>query len=352
MIVYVNVALISPTMCGGADPKKLDSSHTLRPPEIRGMLRFWTRALAGGAGLNIRTEERELFGDIHTGQRIKVLPVCSENTTFHLELFPHKTIRYVSAHSSQNMIKSLLNRYNNNANIVSEKLKSNTEMLCHSVKSLLRLRFSIDGLNHQSREKFKAVLWVWLHLGSIGRRSRRGYGSLMWVPLKDDFLSDVFKPCKEQDFATPANLSNYLKNGMTVVEKIWGAPKSGIKRVINADFFMLKTIDQIFVGKVLVDSSGNPANFINKEDGMQAIIHGMDVNSRSASIEKNEMGFVSGHHRLSSPMIWRLYLCQNGFVPVMTWSPKNVDSIDPASNIFNYLQNQLGFVRSLDGKNL
>ena len=67
MIGHLVVELVTPAMIGGAEARKLDNPPTLRPPSLRGHLRFWSRALGG--------EElaRELWGSVDTGQRVRLL---------------------------------------------------------------------------------------------------------------------------------------------------------------------------------------------------------------------------------------------------------------------------------------
>ena len=71
--------LVTPAFVGGADSKK---SAELRPPTIKGQLRFWWRALAWarlqGDMEQLRAEEDELFGSTRTGQSSFLLSVVSE----------------------------------------------------------------------------------------------------------------------------------------------------------------------------------------------------------------------------------------------------------------------------------
>ncbi|NLP09434.1 type III-B CRISPR module RAMP protein Cmr1 [bacterium] len=354
MIQFVNVKLVTPAICGGAKPRELDESHVLRPPEIRGMLRFWTRALANGAGLDMRQCEAELFGSTNYGQKLGILPVIMSNLKNELELFPHKTRDYVDNHRTEQMIQRLLQRYDNDSDRVSKDLRSKTEMILAG-DHIISLRFRLDNLEKQWKDKFIAVLWTWLHLGAIGRRSRRGYGSLVWEPNKNDLLSEKFNFNSDLNLLDESSLLEYLKSGLAIVESIWGAPKNSTRKSSHpTGVFKLAAIDQVFVGHVLKDDAGNSARYSAQPDGMQAIIHGMHVDTRSSiSGEKEEMGFVRGrNNKLSSPMLWRLFPCAMGFVPVMTWSPKNVITITSGTAMYTYLYNKLGFKKSLLGNTL
>jgi CRISPR type III-B/RAMP module RAMP protein Cmr1 len=331
MIAFINVKLITPAMIGGANPRACDKPLSLRPTEIRGMLRFWTRALAHGAGKNLNAIESEFFGNTEKGQRIRILPALIKSHIERLELFPHKEIP--------------------GAKVRSEMIMPGDE--------IIQIRFAIP--NDVQIDLFKSVLWAWLHLGSIGRRSRRGYGSLLWLPSADDLPSNFMSFNHAEDLFEKRSLENYLTRGLAKVEKIWKTPKTNDPRT-RSDIFQLAVFDQIFVGKSLINPLGIPAQFVNKKDEMQHKIHGLDFGKRSIdpnksknigkSDEEKEMGYAQNHQRLASRMLWRLFPCSGGFIPVMTWSPKYVAKLTAGTNMHNYLANKLGFQNSLAGKPL
>ncbi|MBN1543747.1 type III-B CRISPR module RAMP protein Cmr1 [candidate division KSB1 bacterium] len=333
----IEVSLVSPAMIGGAEARKLDSSLALRPPSIRGQLRFWARALAGGAGLSgnyLHDAENKLFGSIQDGSPvlIRTMPLDLVDIT-NLELFPHKT---------------------SNA---SAGIRVPSDMI--QLNSRYRIYFTIGTPHSYPIEKLKSVVWTWLHLGSIGRRSRRGYGSLIWNPQEKDLLKDFIDFDPQRDLVSTLSLANYLKTGLTKVFRVWEISNGTSERARAFDFFQLHSLDQVFVGCELCDSPDTCAKWENTRDSLQSWIHGFRYEKRllhsvsSATMktqpgEEKEMGYAQGSSRLASPMLWRLYRLQNGsVVPVLTWSPHSVHHLTRDTGMHDYLVQKLGFRTSL-----
>ena len=110
----------------------------------------------------------------------------------------------------------------------------------------IRIDFAMPDVEID-RLRFQAVLWTWLHLGAIGRRSRRGYGSLLWTggdALSDLGLNPLGPP--EPGTSLEEKLTDYLKEGLIVVERIMGQPSREPRRPSSS--FRLESLDQVFVG--------------------------------------------------------------------------------------------------------
>lgn len=339
MMAFINVRMIMPALISGIDARRCDRPLHLRPTEIRGMLRFWTRALAAGAGLHHRQEESILFGSIGQkpnesyGAMVRILPV-DISQTHQIQchpLFPHK---------------------DGAKQAIMEMIEPNS--------SYIRLKF----LLHPAIEldKFRAVLWTWLHLGAAGKRGRRGYGSLVWMPTHGDIFEGFISCDAEADLAGQLKIEAYIKKGLDDVERVWGTPKPKKDRDCTK-FFQLCTIDQIFVGQPLKDNKGNLLNRLGYgKQSLQTMIHGLDFENRKkddsgneigTKNEHKEMGFSKGKHdRLASPIIWRLLPCGNGLVPIMTWSSRYVKKLTPGTKMHKYLTHTLGFDKSLMGNPL
>jgi CRISPR type III-B/RAMP module RAMP protein Cmr1 len=320
MIKTLRVNLIMPAIIGGANSRKLDTPLLLRPPAVRGMLRFWTRALAGGAGMSeaqMREIEGKLWGDTRYGQGIRILAPTSVFTkSAKMFLFPHKS---------------------------TEQKKSKTDMIQPDQEAVLR--FGIPPHVLDEMNKIKAVVWTWLHLGSIGKRARRGYGSLLWMKEADDLLEGFVDFKLERDFASETALANYLKRGLAKVKSAWGAPIASASRS-TYDFYKLATIDQVFVGSQLREGRIILDAVTDNRGGVLELIHGSRASGRG-----KELGNSSP--RLASPMMWRLFkLNTGGYVPVLTWSPREMSSLPAGSAIYGYLNGKLGFGNSLDGNPL
>jgi len=312
MIKTITIRTVTPLITGGADNQSSDSPATIRIPSIRGMLRFWTRAIHPNDPHNI---ESKLWGKNGEWQGIRIFPARNIFRVKTLKFFPHKPqMAAVSA------------------------IRENQEFT---------LSFIINN-SHDLMEVQKAV-WVWLNLGTLGRRARRGYGSLLWIPTQNDLLDGFisFDPAKDLIFDknnTTTFLADYLKIGL---HKILGSPLPSFPRKIN-NWFQIYTSDQVFVGRKVLN-----IKYDNSNTGMEMLLHGVPENKRG--LETNELGYGE---RLASPLFWRLFPVEGdcsgskGYIPVIVWSPRYDSKISVNSGIDSYLRGSLGINDSLAGINL
>jgi len=303
VIHHVDVDLVSPAMIGGSRARELDAPLNLRPPSVRGQLRFWARALSSGEP---RALETELFGSTETGQRIVSLPTLASAGASDRPLFPRKEGKYQSV----------------------------TRMI--EPGASFRMRFRIDDPNLVDR--FRAVLWAWLHLGTVGRRARRGYGSLLWRPSDGDALEGFPVLDRGEALASREDLEAYLRLGLAAVRGRLGVPKEKGARVTGG-WFQLRSLDQVFVGERL------PVTYSRQVDGLEDLLHGLG--GRPSSGEGDEMGRM-GNARLASPMLWRVFPAAGaGYFTVMTWSPQGGVQLEEGASMHNYLQEDLKLSHSL-----
>lgn len=330
MIYHLRLRLVSPVLLGGSQTGKFDASLTLRPPSIRGMLRFWTRALSKG---NPRELESVLWGsaEVQRGQRVALIGAerlwaTKRADPTHRKLFPPKetTLPMVDPSAAP-----------------------------QGTQPELVLRFRVPPSVEPIRCQVQAAVWTWLHLGGLGRRSRRGYGSLLWVPTKGPGdLLEGFVPGGfdwNRDLESPGTLTAYLRKGLEAVEHAIGAPSSSEPRQLSK-WFELRTVAQVFVGKVLAKSyDGEPV-------GMEDTLHGLGGPRSTNAAEVQQLGNLPGpgQARQASPMLWRVFPVLGdsgkGFIPVMTWSPLDdtgVENLTPRSPMYAYLHGELGFCESL-----
>ncbi len=201
------------------------------------------------------------------------------------------------------------------------------------------------------RGRLQAVVWTWLHLGAIGKRSRRGLGSLRWCPAKGDLLHDFIGFSPAGDLTNKGRLEDYLSRGLRRVAEYFptldarppsaGAPLAPLRS--KAGWFQLQTINQVFVGKP------QPLAFDGLPGHMEDLLHGLNAAGRTRT-EQNELGGV-GAARLASPMMWRVFQLADGtHVPVMTWSPHDVTTVSGPTAA--HLSAKLGFGVSLGGQPL
>jgi len=188
--------LVTPAFISGAHPRQVDQHMPLRPSSVRGVLRYWFRAAVaprldwGDRQLAIdklREIETDVFGSTEKASPIVLLPPRSQEITPLIGDFPppdrnrNRGQRYLGY--------GLFEDRGNNPSVLYPP---------ENGTSSITLRFALrgddlDGLS----EVFGATIWLWAHLGGIGARSRRGWGSfrLREVTMqKGDFPFDLSPP--------------------------------------------------------------------------------------------------------------------------------------------------------------
>ena len=160
------IKVLTPVFLGGSNPRSLD--NLFRAPSIKGMLRFWFRAILGGV-FNLRdTKKLKEKEDMYFGSTKARSPfsIWAESISSSKEdwyLLPHK---------------------------------AKFPTLAWNPGSKFRVRLSIRRKVDHIEEVLKDVFETWVLLGGIGKRSRRGYGSL-WVLNSEP----IWNPLNFQDFS-------------------------------------------------------------------------------------------------------------------------------------------------------
>jgi len=168
---------ITPMFLAGAD----GNTPELRPPSIKGALRFWWRAMNGHLDLKtLKEQESLIFGGTDSGQgRSKVLirMVDHAKTQSNLkssesELVPHKPFMKKRAFQTKQQFDILLS-------LTSEKI------------------FDKDRKEIFNIEKLSALFQLVCILGGFGKRVRRGMGSVNIVkPETKNDLQTIFENLK------------------------------------------------------------------------------------------------------------------------------------------------------------
>ena len=147
--------VITPMFLGGADGK----SAELRAPSIKGALRFWWRAMNGHLSLkDLHEKEAEIFGSSNGGRSkviVRIKSPIQHNGT-------HK--EYLQPHKNQARTDAFLP--NKNEKIQIELSLMNPVAIDKDKKYIFDM------------EKLKSLFILTCTLGGLGRRSRRGFGSL------------------------------------------------------------------------------------------------------------------------------------------------------------------------------
>ncbi len=207
------VQTLTPLFLSGAD----QNTAELRPPALRGMLRYWQRALLGGIigtdtqGIAlVQHAENALFGSVQRRSpvTIRIAPASSLPRPFHERI----TIRQGEVWRSTGtgyLLWSMAQsgrQERNNFKPARYYFPSGT-----SFQVTLAVSTGNESLLHQAI----AALWLLTHLGGLGSRSRRCAGSLNARPLT------AISP--DLPFAPPTHmlaLKNQLEQGIAVARTL------------------------------------------------------------------------------------------------------------------------------------
>ena len=149
---------VTPTFLGGATP---NDHAEIRPPSFLGAWREWFRLLTGPGTAGV---EDRLFGAAGIGQGIFLLSLAAP-------VAPGTEPWSPPQGSQSNPIGRAYLGYTFN-------MKPNhRRCLPAGTRFTLRLFFK-KGHTQQDRDRVLATVWCWAHLGGIGMRNRRGFGSV------------------------------------------------------------------------------------------------------------------------------------------------------------------------------
>lgn len=173
----IELKLTTPAVAGGWTPTRIDPVTPLRPASIRGGLRWWFRAAASyhlrpssadpkeqkAMLAALRKQESNLFGSTEFASAIVLIPGPTPEVGW-LAADRHRQagLRYLGYGLFE---------------------KGNPETLEPEKPLSFRLRFRDPRDQAKNEEMLAATLWLWAHLGGLGARSRRGFGSMVLTNL-------------------------------------------------------------------------------------------------------------------------------------------------------------------------
>lgn len=213
-VIELSLELITPAFIGGARPREVDPFMMVRPSSIRGALRWWFRAAAAAvmrpAGKNddsrmvaaLHEAESGVFGNTEQSSAVAVLPPR--------DLTPSRLRRYARDTPDRDEWPGL--RYLGYGLFDSPR---GAQAIIEGTPFTLPvvIRRPTTGLT----ELIGATLWLWTHLGGLGGRSRRGFGSLHLRELRGLDLPDGL------GLAAPGfdDLEHTLRSGLDRVIEIF-----------------------------------------------------------------------------------------------------------------------------------
>ena len=217
-----NFEVVTPMFIGGASP---NGEAEIRPPSIKGLLRWWFRALGGS-----KEWEARLFGatgreSSKSRMRLKVTPGLRFN------------VKEVKAERFNGELGYLgygpIGWDREARGMVNQRPFIDPE----SIFSL-----QIDIINTEETDYYALLLSIWAlaNLGGIGSRSRRGWGSVRIIEAsEEEYL--------QWNFDSSEEFYRYLPEFFNKVKKVFGT----FPEFSEYTAFSLKS--QIVIGEELVD---------------------------------------------------------------------------------------------------
>ena len=160
---------VTPMFMYGAD----GTTPELRPASIKGIMRFWWRAINGNLSLEeLKKQENEIFGSTNKKSSFIIYPIeIIEDEDYLISLTPHHNEKYCSE-SDEN--KNCF--YKNDVCLKAKKRQG--KMYKFNIKMNIK---EVKGESNKiifDENKLKNLFILITHLGGFGQRNRRGFGSI------------------------------------------------------------------------------------------------------------------------------------------------------------------------------
>ncbi|MBD3339171.1 MAG: type III-B CRISPR module RAMP protein Cmr1 [Candidatus Lokiarchaeota archaeon] len=263
--------IITPMFLGDAR----GASTELRPPSVKGMLRFWWRAIKACDEKDLRKEEARIFGssEEEIGRskfRIIIKDKIVEHDTKDYKLLPHHE-------GGRNC----------------PYCKNKGDGFCHKGRTFSAIvpETSFSVLT-DADEKIQQLFHISSILGGLGKRSRRGFGSFQKVDFEQNFrnVEEVLKVIK--------NLLNGINNQYNLNGKI------SLMNTLKLNYPYIKEIE-----------IGN--SYLNSNDLLKKI--GITSHEMAKKYSKGDsLGFAQRKNRLASPIYVSTIKLDNQYFPIIT----------------------------------
>ena len=206
---------ITPIFMRGADQTKAE----IRSSSIKGLMRWWFRALAGNYFgndvVNLRKAEESIFGS--TGRRSRVVVEISDVIGVKKCVLFKRGV--IDRRSPTNQLRYLWFSIN---------LLARKNQFDEYYPAGTKFRLKIKATDEKSFKIALASLWALVTLGGIGFRSRRGAGSVRFCAgdlkeFNDLYLKTEFKNCED--------LKNSIERVIELIGEELGKPKLDLDSV-------------------------------------------------------------------------------------------------------------------------
>lgn len=213
----VKLSAVTPLFIGGADP---NDRAELRPPSIKGLLRYWYRALDG----NYATTEARFFGSTDAGQSPCLLRVgewTEGKAAWERERYARPEAQGGFQRGSGTQSKNGIIYLGYSLTLGDNRRKA----VPADTTFTLEVQPRPESGSSELRHAWLGALWLLVHVGGIGTRSRRGLGSLRideWDGWSE--CDELPLPCQA---ATPAEWKTRFERALRALMSRYRTRPSG-----------------------------------------------------------------------------------------------------------------------------
>ncbi|NLC10649.1 MAG: type III-B CRISPR module RAMP protein Cmr1 [Firmicutes bacterium] len=255
-------AIITPLFMGGANPQQVE----LRVPSLKGVIRFWWRALYGNLDIRrLKEEEAKLFGSSH--EKIGRSKLSLRIPAKQIRTFRYSPVPHWEGNPSKRFFKLPAAEHG------------------QSFQVLLTSRG--DKATH---EKYQAIFEAALLLGGFGKRSRRGFGSIQITKRNED------------KYQIPQNI-NDLKKLLEKINPGYFAISDDGRKIVSKSFSgHYPYIKEIEIGK----------DYSNVDKLLRSI------GQASSDYACDYLGFTRRKNRFASPIYVSVIKHNKAYKPIIT----------------------------------
>lgn len=251
--ISFDLETITPLFMAGADGK----TPELRPPSFKGMMRFWWRAMRAEDDIEkLSKDEAAIFGGTKVGEgksKVSIKLIYESMKASDLSLLPHKNARFrLRAIETKQKFKCILH------------------------------------IQDQYQKVATAALKLSLLLGGMGKRSRRGFGSLSYKRFED--YNEIIKEIEQANIIAGENRRLCKKKSNSKNTIILG-------RLINQENPIYPRIYEIYLGH---EGSSSFNSILEK------------IGTASSKHRDNAIGSIKPY-RVASPIVATIVKADNKF---------------------------------------
>lgn len=182
--ITFNVETITPLFIAGADQKNIENEG-LRAPSLRGLLRWWFRAIMGGmvSVSDLKELESKIFGSTEMRSNVRVLSLTEEKPSLmkverkrNTRTNRSKSFLILEREKGHNLEYDLTMGLGYLWFSIAMQIKQGQRIKCYPPKT--KFKIVLGSHNEDTLRIALGCLWALIYLGGVGARMRRGAGSL------------------------------------------------------------------------------------------------------------------------------------------------------------------------------